>query len=161
MNVTSKTHWTMVMMSAFRSVLFERNLSLRPRGIVAFVACGLLMMCGCGRPAKPNCPTIKLTGVVKVDGVAVEQGRIRFSPTLPDQASAAEGVIAAGNYVVENAPVGNIRVTFIGTKKTGRTVELFGQKTEESVNVIPARYSRGLCVTVDADGTRDFNLTSQ
>ena len=50
---------------------------------------------------------------------------------------------------------------FTGVKKTGRTIELFGQKTEESANIIPTKYSRGFPATVDGDGSRNFDLTSQ
>lgn len=125
------------------------------------VFAGLLMTIGCGGPAKSNYQTAKLAGTVRVDGVTVEQGRIRFSPTKPDQAPAAEGPITAGQYTIDKAPVGDVTVTFTGAKKTGHTIELYGQNSEESISVIPTKYSRGLPATVDADGHRNFDLTSQ
>lgn len=138
-----------------------RTRGLRPRRVAAIVIAGLLTACGCGGHAKPDYPTVKLAGTVKVDGVVVEEGRIRFSPTKPDQADAAEGVVSAGRYTVDKAPIGSVLATFTGVRKTGRVVELYGKKSEETVNVIPAKYSRGLPVTVDAGGNRDFDLNSK
>ncbi|MBN2294153.1 MAG: hypothetical protein JXM70_17130 [Pirellulales bacterium] len=125
--------------------------------VIAIATVSLLAVCGCDAPSSQHA-TINLTGTVKVNGAAVEQGRIRFNPTKPDQAEAAEGPISDGHYKVDNAPVGNVLVTFVGLKKTGRTVEMFGKKAEETVNIIPTKYSRGLSVTINGDGNRNFDL---
>ena len=133
---------------------------MKPPILVVILALGsLLMTFGCGGPAKPAYPTVKVAGTVRVDGVAVEEGRIRFSPIKPEQAPAAETTISTGRYSVDNAPVGSVLVTFTGVKKTGRTTELYGMKMEETVNIIPVKYSRGLPATIDAAGNRDFDLT--
>jgi hypothetical protein len=81
----------------------------------------------------------------------------------PDQAPAAESAIVAGRYTVTNAPIGKVLVTLAGSKKTGRMIEMFGEKREESLSAIPPKYSLGIPIDVgnhDND-SMNFDLTSK
>jgi hypothetical protein len=128
---------------------------------VVLVGCVVLAF-GCSKVTRPDYPTTKVIGTVKVDGTPIEQGRIRFSPTEPTQSPAVESVVSNGGYTADNVPIGKVLVTFTGEKKTGRQIELYGKTIDQTVNVIPTKYSRGMPVTLDANttGNRDFNLTS-
>lgn len=129
--------------------------------LAAVIAC-FCFACGCNKAANISYPTVKVAGTVKVNGVSIEQGRLRFSPTEPNQAPAADAAISDGKYAADNAPVGNVVAILIGTRKTGRQIELYGKQIDQTINIIPAKYSRGIPVTLDANGNgnRDFDLTS-
>ena len=114
------------------------------------------MIFGCSETTTPEYEMVNLAGTVTVQGVPVESGKIRFSPIQSDQAKeTAEGVITNGQYSVSAVPVGDVTVTFTGVKKTGRVKKIMGSTLEETINIIPAKYSRGISVAIRNEDKND------
>lgn len=103
--------------------------------------------------------TAMVDGRVIVNGDAVEQGNITFTPLQAGRGHGVTAAILAGRYVAKDVPQGKVRVDFYAIKETGRTVTDFGKPQPETVNVIPDKYRAGVEIEIGADkNSRDFNL---
>lgn len=136
---------------------------LRPRFVIPlalFLALAGLMGCsgGSGRAT--------VQGKVNYDGNPVDNGGIVFIP-LGGGDNKATGQIVDGKYALDatRGPFpGKHKVEIIWTKKTGKLIPTPGDpgnKTEETKQVIPAKYNTKSELTVDVTpgrNTFDFEL---
>ena len=124
--------------------------------VVAIVASLILLVApGCGR----GYATAEMQGRVTVDGKPVEDGAITFTPLSGGRGNGATAAIQSGRYQAKDVPQGTVRVTFYAIRKTGRRIYVKEQWVDETVNVIPAKYSAGLTYEVSGQrAQKDFDL---
>lgn len=117
----------------------------------------LLVALGCSD--ENDFPTVRISGQVLLDGVAIDQGTIDFVPIGSQKGRSTTAKISAGAYDADVAP-GKQRVYIHATRETGRTVTMFDQAMPERESLIPEHYHQGIDVVVsDGDATHDFDLT--
>ncbi|HKD37487.1 MAG TPA: hypothetical protein VKB78_11825 [Pirellulales bacterium] len=129
------------------------------RVMLTILSAAALLSGGCG-PSANSHQTARLEGKVNIDNQPIARGRIQFFPIGPGQPDDAE--ISSGHYVAEHVPSGKVRVNFTATKETGKMIDLHGQKTPETVTIIPEKYRSGTEIEVNGDNpNQDFNLLSK
>lgn len=108
-----------------------------------------------------------VTGKVTLDGQPLESGSVTFLPTkiktgVPATAEIKNGVFS---LTAENgATVGSNRVEITSIKKTGKVSNFDGIQTEETVQIIPAKFNSEseLTTEVKAGANQpEFALTSK
>ena len=123
------------------------------------VAAGTLLLGGCGGATPSKFPTAMLKGAVTIDGAPVERGQLNFQPLGSGQSATA--VIEQGQYSLNAAPHGKVRVVFTITRETGKMNTEYSQPIPEVENLVPAADRSGREIDVSGDGTHDFALTSK
>ncbi len=109
--------------------------------------------------------TIEVNGNVTLDGIALEDGKIRFEPA-DGNGPTAEAVIAAGRYELE-LPPGMKKVKIVGWKTVGRQRVTPDDPSSPMIDVkedvVPPRYNQNSELTYDAKGpgSKDFELSTQ
>jgi hypothetical protein len=104
----------------------------------------ILLALGCG-----NSGRVSISGRVTLDGAPLPTGSITFIPEQGNRGPTAGAAIEDGEYFIDGAkgPMpGPHRIEIRATESTGRTVadpRMPGDRTEETRNLIPARYSSG------------------
>lgn len=125
---------------------------------MALIALSATTGCGGGL----SYPHATIHGVVTLDGIPIQNGKITYFP----QASAGAGsggsaTIAAGEYEISGVPIGQANFTFSALVETGRMVEDLGKQVPERVNPIPAIYREaGVAREITSSGEQNFELLS-
>lgn len=131
---------------------------IRQADLVLLLACVLAL--GCGQSAAP---TATVQGSVSVDGEAIQEGMISFSPLEADVGTGASAEIRNGQYQAQGVPLGSLLVRFQAIKETGKTIkdEVEGD-VRETVDLIPPKYREGIPLTVsESTESHDFELKSR
>jgi hypothetical protein len=121
--------------------------------------CCILCLAGCGS-RKTEYPAARLAGSVTIAGTPIAVGRVHFMPNAGTHGTPVTAEIAAGNYVADSVPLGNVTVTFSAAKETGNLVrEANREPYPEFVSIIPAQYSEGIPLNVTGDNdAQNFSL---
>ncbi|MGI6417930.1 MAG: hypothetical protein ACOX1P_19940 [Thermoguttaceae bacterium] len=128
------------------------------RALYVAFATFALFLAGCSGPGGP---TATVEGTVSIDGTAVDNGVISFTPLESDAGTAVSAEIHAGKYQANGVPIGRVMVQFYATKETGKTIVEEGNQYPETVSLIPQKYQTGVEVTVgQKKESHDFELTS-
>lgn len=105
------------------------------------------------------------TGMVRLDGQPVEEGRIILRPVPPLKAKATSAEIVNGEFAVpasRGLPPGEYQAEITAMRKTGNKVkDSSGQLVDEKVQFLPPRYNTNTELTTTFDGATplEFNLT--
>lgn len=126
-------------------------------GVAALLVIAIGSGCGQGKFS-----TVTLEGAVSIDGAPLDQGTISFTPKEADRGTGVVADIRAGKYRAEGVPLGRVLVQFQAMKETGKTYKEFGVDYPETISVIPAKYDKGIEITVTEDSkTNDFEMSSK
>ena len=105
--------------------------------VYAFIAGVVLVGCSNGGDFAD------VSGTVSYDGHAIESGAITFIPA-DGKGSTAGGPIKDGKYTATKVPLGNMKVSISGSKKTG-SKKLYPTADSPSVDLtaeaLPTKYS--------------------
>lgn len=108
-----------------------------------------------------------VNGKVTLDGQPLESGSITFLPTKIGKGVPATAEIKNGSFSLagENgATIGSNRVEITSIKKTGKISNFDGIQTEETVQIIPAKFNSESELTTDVKAGAnqpEFALTSK
>lgn len=122
------------------------------------------VLSGCGGSSEPNYQSIRLEGLVQVDGEPISQGSISILPRKNNQGTGVEAEIKEGKYVIEKAPLGPVIVQLHSQRETGRMKpgDYGGAPVPEYESLIPSRYAGGIPLTLSTDKQQyDFDLESR
>lgn len=114
------------------------------------VMAGLVTGGGCGGAAG-TIPRGAVEGTVTLDGAALPDGVIRFTPTAGTTGPMVEAQIANGAFSLPKATgpcVGTQRVEILSFRTTGRKIVNEGVESDEIVQVVPERYNSASELTV-------------
>lgn len=135
-----------------------------------FVVVGLLLCC-CGCGPSGGIPRATVSGRVTLDGVAVTEGMIIFTPSGVTKGPVAGGAIQNGLYTIDDAKgpvVGTNRVELRASKITGRKIPMpmapSGVMTDEIVEAFPDRYNVQSTLVAEikpGNNVVDYELTSR
>jgi hypothetical protein len=122
-------------------------------------------MIGCGGGGENLPPTVKLSGMVKLDGQPLSEGRISFHPSEKAGGSAINASIVDGMYSAPVVPKGSYRVAFtsgevMNTEVRGAVDSSFNAPTDKAKkqDPIPEKYHKpSLPVEATADKS-DLNF---
>ncbi|UUO08909.1 hypothetical protein M4951_11465 [Blastopirellula sp. J2-11] len=129
-------------------------------GYVARIGIMLLIGFGAGCSENPKSPIV--LGKVTIDGKAIADGLITFTPLESGMGTSSSAVIKDGQYRADDVSVGRVLVRFHAMKETGKTYLEFGKEYPETVSIIPRKYDIGEEITVpEGETIRDFELTSK
>jgi hypothetical protein len=124
-------------------------------------------MIGCGGGGENLPPTVKLSGMVKLNGKPLSEGRISFHPSEKAGGSAVHSPIIDGLYSAPVVPKGSYRVAFtsgevMNTEVTGSVDSSFNAPADKKKkkDPIPEKYHKpSLPVEVTADKSdQNFDL---
>jgi len=124
----------------------------------------LASLSGCSYGDKDRVP---VAGKVTFEGAPVDGGSIIFIPEAQDRPK-AHAPIVAGSYSLaagEGPTPGKHRVEILWNRKTGKTIPVPGDEgniTDESVQIIPAKYNTDSTLSADikaAANTVNYDLT--
>lgn len=127
------------------------------------VLLGCVLTVGCSQSVADYSST-PLSGSVKVKGTPIPQGEIYITPRAAAQGRGVNAPIVDGKYSFEQAPLGEVLVSFHAMRDTGRTYysEQAGKEMSELESLIPVRYELGMPLMItDGMGTHDFDLEGQ
>jgi hypothetical protein len=143
----------------------QTNCFMRPiasiRPIFVSLVAALILVVGCKRP--PTSGDVR--GTVTLDGKALEDGTIRFTP-IDGKGGTAGGMIKDGQFAF-SAPIAKHRVEISATRMTGgRTTpaDRHSDAVEAVVDLIPEKYNTQSELTLDVKGGLNeprFDLKSQ
>ncbi len=106
-------------------------------------------------------PSAALEGSVTVDGTAIDQGTISFTPLDSGAGTSVIAEIRGGRYRAEQVPLGNVLVGFQAMRETGETFMEFGVEVPQTESLIPDKYATGIEIRVESEGgEQDFELVS-
>lgn len=114
------------------------------------VMAGLVTSAGCGGAAG-TIPRGAVEGTVTLDGAALPDGVIRFTPTAGTTGPMVEAPIANGAFSLPKATgpcVGTQRVEILSFRTTGKKLVNEGIESDEIVQVVPDRYNSASELTV-------------
>ena len=123
---------------------------------------GIVCQLGCGGEDGPA--TEMVSGTVTLDGAALENGQIRFSP-VDGLSSGGAGIIANGKYSVKT-PHANMKVEIMSFQEIpGKMIEPNpGEKIPATKQIIPTKFNQNSELTADVKAGQtefDFELTSK
>jgi hypothetical protein len=119
----------------------------------------VVVVAGCG--SKPEFPGAHLAGAVTIDGQAVQEGSIVFTPTGGAHGQTVGTKISAGRYDCPYVPLGDSLVQIYALRPTGKMVEVMGSMKPEMRDLVPAKDRDGMKIKVEGDNlNRDFALKS-
>ena len=98
-------------------------------------------MAGCGHSGPQR---YEVSGSVSFAGEKVPEGAVAFVPIGDTKGPKVGGNIQQGQYHIDRSggPVaGRHRVEITCIRKTGRQIDAGGRKIDQTVNVLPAKYS--------------------
>ena len=102
---------------------------------------------------------------MSVDGTAIEQGIISFTPMEVGAGAAVTADIRGGQYHALAVPLGRVLIQIHATKDTGKmlTDEAEGGGLyAETIDLVPDKYKTGIEFTVtEGSGSHDIELTSK
>lgn len=133
---------------------------------ISLIAMALLSITGCG-PTGPERASV--SGVVTLNGQAIEQGSITFLPASGNAGPSAGGVISGGKYdirKVDGPVLGSARIELRAWKKTGRQIPnpmSPGATMDEKVEAFDAEFndeSTLLREIVSGHNTLNFELAT-
>lgn len=84
---------------------------------------GLLLVVG-GGCRQASFPSAALEGSVTVDGTAIDQGTISFTPLDSGAGTTVIAEVQGGRYRAEQVPLGNVLVGFQAMRETGETLTI-------------------------------------
>jgi hypothetical protein len=137
------------------------------RQIACVVLLAGLLLAGCGRSGLAR---HEVSGSVSFAGEKVSNGAIVFTPIGETKGPRVGGNIQQGQYHIDHngGPLaGRHRVEITCIHKTGRQIDVGrGRTVDQTVNVIPAKYSgetSTLVVEIKSDGKNvfDFDLKTE
>jgi hypothetical protein len=112
--------------------------------------------------AESGPPTAHLQGTVTLNGGPIPadaDGNILFYPVDNSDSHPASALITDGKYVVENAPIGKVRVTINLSQPTGKNLGTQERPSWEHKNLVPESMKDGQEIQVDADNSNlNFDL---
>jgi hypothetical protein len=130
---------------------------------------GVVMFVGCG----PRSDRLEVTGNVKLDGAALDQGSIRFTSTGTEKLIASGATIASGEFILpqeKGLPPGTYLVDISSPDTTGPLVVHKSAPGEPTLpptarERIPAEYNseskQTIDVTLDGDNYFEFDIHSR
>lgn len=128
-----------------------------------WIVAAIVLMAGCGRGDGRR----GLSGVVRLDGVAVDQGSISFAPVEGPVLTTAGAMIQGGRYTVPNGHglmPGRYRVRVFWPQPQSDANPLEGRIGPPPLERIPERYNAKSELTVEVQANTsnqfDFDLTT-
>ena len=119
----------------------------------------IVLLLGCA--SKPTVPGAHLAGTVSIDGRAVEDGSIVFTPIGAAHGRTVGTKISSGRYDCPYVPLGESLVQIYALRPTGKMIEVMGSMKPEMQDLVPKKYRDGSKIEVQGDNlNQDFALKS-
>ena len=117
----------------------------------------IVLLLGCA--SKPTVPGAHLAGTVSIDGQAVEDGSIVFTPIGAVRGRTVGTKISSGRYDCPYVPLGESLVQIYALRPTGKMVEVMGSMKPEMQDLVPKKYRDGSKIDIQGDNSKqDFSL---
>jgi hypothetical protein len=119
----------------------------------------VVLLSGCN--SQPSFPGARLAGTVSIDGEAVQNGTIAFTPSGSARGRAVGVPILAGRYDCPYVPMGESLVQIYALRPTGKMMEAMGSQIPEMQDIVPEKDRDGIKIEINGDNlNQDFALTS-
>ena len=119
----------------------------------------VVLLAGCGPESSPF-PTAHVAGQITLDGAPLSSGNISLVPEGAGQARPTAIDFNAGQYKIDEAPIGKVRVFITSTQPTGKMIPGSSELVAEVANIVPEAYRQGIVVDIAGDNDKlDFALT--
>jgi hypothetical protein len=128
---------------------------------VVFLGCALLAFSGCGDGKA------EVKGTVKLDGVPIEDGTIRFEPV--DGTTSVQGAFIKNGAYSARVPFGKMKVSFSASKKIGEK-KLYDTPDSPTMpitdDIVPKKYGHEATeeryeVLPGVNQTKDWDLSTK
>jgi hypothetical protein len=103
-----------------------------------------------------------LHGKVTLDGAPVKKGTMYIACTTPKVIEPLNVNIVEGEFHTSGLPAGEYALTPFSFKETGKTIEVHGDKSKETISIIPPKYAAGEIIKITSgENTYDLKMVSK